>query len=246
MVDSSGGKKSTVTCMLNAMREALHLNTDTELARVLNVTPQAISKARKTQKVPFRWVDYVKKMTGVDIVAVASSCNSVEPTMDSAEYGETTVGDRLKLIRGEMTQAQFALENKIPLSTYSRYERGEAAPDLWFIITLCKQRKISMEWLLLGWGTMILDDREDPPRQEAVDDASRLTQMENEFKIEREERRELAAENRRLWKENAALREENATLRERQRKEDQASLFDERKDSRRNDEPLQTRPFSRG
>ncbi|WP_337428140.1 hypothetical protein [Desulfovibrio sp.] len=56
----------------------------------------------------------------------------------------------------------------------------------------------------------------------------------------------MAAENRRLWKENAALREENATLRERQRKEDQASLFDERKDFRRNDEPLQTRPLSRG
>ena len=70
--------------------------------------------------------------------------------------------------------------------------------------------------------------------------------LENKLEKVENQRDDLAAENRRLWKENAALREENATLRERQRKEDQASLFDERKDFRRNDEPLQTQPLSRG
>lgn len=118
-----------------------------------------------------------------------------------------------------------------------------------------KRNKIPARWLTIAAKKYGIDSREfyseeeDRCRTKSAGEVEGglflqmqeqyVKKLEIDLEREREERRELAAENRRLWKENAALREENATLRERQRKDEQVRLFDERKDFHRNDVPLQ-------
>ena len=161
-----------------------------------------------------------------------------------------TLGERIKMIRGEMSQRQFAQLLGIPATTLANYERNKSELNFATIKLFITKFQVATDWLLFGQGPMSAKKRSESEELGGAGGQSssceRCVRLEKDLEKEKEERRELAAENRRLWKENAALREENATLRERQRKEDQASLFDERKDSRHNDEPLQTRPFSRG
>ena len=45
--------------------------------------------------------------------------------------------ERLKAVRGAMTQSEFATRLRTPLTTLGRYERGANMPDLAFIINVC-------------------------------------------------------------------------------------------------------------
>lgn len=44
--------------------------------------------------------------------------------------------ERLKAVRGAMTQSEFATRLRTPLTTLGRYERGANMPDLAFIINV--------------------------------------------------------------------------------------------------------------
>lgn len=62
--------------------------------------------------------------------------------------------ERLKAVRGAMTQSEFATRLRTPLTTLGRYERGANMPDLAFIINVCTIFDVSPEWLLFGRGVM--------------------------------------------------------------------------------------------
>lgn len=65
-----------------------------------------------------------------------------------------TIGERIKKVRGDRTQADFSLLTTIPKNTLGRYERGEIVPGGEAIALLCKNIGIDPNWLLFGEGPM--------------------------------------------------------------------------------------------
>lgn len=64
------------------------------------------------------------------------------------------IGDRIRLIRGDRTQADFSALTTIPKNTLGRYERGEIVPGGEAIALLCKNIGVDPNWLLFGEGSM--------------------------------------------------------------------------------------------
>jgi len=64
---------------------------------------------------------------------------------------------RIKLLRGEISQAEFASRIKINVNTLRNYERGDSLPSLKVGANICKALNISPAWLLLGEGGMERD-----------------------------------------------------------------------------------------
>jgi transcriptional regulator with XRE-family HTH domain len=62
----------------------------------------------------------------------------------------TKVGERIKAIRGDKTQTEFAKELGVRKQNYiSRYERGRIpAPDL--LVKIADMGRVSTDWLLTG------------------------------------------------------------------------------------------------
>lgn len=119
-----------------------------------------------------------------------------------------TLQKRLRAVRRDLTQSDFASRLHTPLTTLGRYERGTNLPDLEFIINLCTIFDVSSEWLLFGRGSM---HGGPGPGGEGC---RRCQTLEKELREERGERREVCAENRSLNAENRRLLEENGRLRE--------------------------------
>ena len=125
-----------------------------------------------------------------------------------------TLQERLRTVRGSMTQSEFASRLRTPLTTLGRYERGTNLPDLEFVINLCTIFGVSPEWLLFGRGDSrsSAPDASPPPQGGGL--CRQCVLLERELRAERAERREVFAENRILNAENRRLLQENGRLRE--------------------------------
>ena len=66
----------------------------------------------------------------------------------------TTLAQRLRLVRGKTPQAGFAGKVGIYKSAWGRYERGEGEPVGSDLIKICSVCDINPQWLLLGQGLM--------------------------------------------------------------------------------------------
>ena len=131
-----------------------------------------------------------------------------------------TLGDRIKIIRGETNQTQFASSLGITQTKLSRYERNTTPPEIDFLVRLSRQYAVSLDWLLLGNGCT------ESSRSSDGDDAN----IQSELAAERTERRELAAENRTLYREKEALyKEREALLREIGELREKIARLEERK-----------------
>lgn len=62
------------------------------------------------------------------------------------------IGERLKGLRGEMSQADFGAQFGVNLNTVGRYEKEEVLPRADFIAALCSKYGVSPSWLLYGDG----------------------------------------------------------------------------------------------
>lgn len=62
------------------------------------------------------------------------------------------VGDRLRGLRGDMSQADFGELLGVSLSTWRRYEAGERPPDAEALLKLHLLKGIDLHWLLTGNG----------------------------------------------------------------------------------------------
>lgn len=60
------------------------------------------------------------------------------------------IGERLKLLRGETSQYEFAKMIGIHRNTLVRYETGAGPPDADFISMICQRFKVSADWLIFG------------------------------------------------------------------------------------------------
>lgn len=64
----------------------------------------------------------------------------------------STIGERLRLIRGDAAQVDFAKKLNIHRNTWVRYETGTVAPDANVIADVCTKFGINSDWLLFGTG----------------------------------------------------------------------------------------------
>lgn len=59
-----------------------------------------------------------------------------------------TFGERMKMLRGDLTQTAFAKKLGLPQNTYHRYEKGERVPDIKALIKIAKSLHMSADDLL--------------------------------------------------------------------------------------------------
>ena len=153
----------------------------------------------------------------------------------------STLGERLKQLRGKASQKQFAQILGIPPTTLANYESNKSELNFTMIKLFTSKFNLSTDWLIFGRGPM--HPGEPPTTTEKSSEAapqatcSHCAQLERELEAERSERRELASENRRLWKENADLRERCARFEEREKQGATPPLFDKRQAVRSSDRP---------
>jgi|GEM_PF-2686331 len=60
------------------------------------------------------------------------------------------ISERLKMVRGSVSQAEFAAIFGVGTNTIYRYESGKNPPDTDFIIKVCEKFNINPSWLLFG------------------------------------------------------------------------------------------------
>lgn len=68
------------------------------------------------------------------------------------EENESTIGSRIRLVRGDMKLVEFAEFIGIGKSSISRYENNQGSPDAVFITALYEKCGIEPLWLLTGSG----------------------------------------------------------------------------------------------
>lgn len=127
------------------------------------------------------------------------------------------LAERLIALRTGLSRREFAKSLGITESTLRNYEKGASSPDAQFLANICKKMALSPEWILFGIGPMRTAEAP-PKKQEAIVEPSsrecpRCAKVERELEMEREERRELAAENRRLYREKEEVLKELGELR---------------------------------
>jgi transcriptional regulator with XRE-family HTH domain len=69
-----------------------------------------------------------------------------------------SLGKRLKLARGKLTQLAAADAVGLRNTTISRYEQGKIPRPLKYLVFLCRKNRVSPTWLLLGKGPESLAD----------------------------------------------------------------------------------------
>ena len=133
-----------------------------------------------------------------------------------------TLGDRIKILRGSLTQRQFAEKIGIPATTLGNYEKNKSELNFATIDLFTKTFGINTDWLIFGRGPMHSSDtpishQETITQPEATifEPCVRCAKLESKLEKVEEQRDSLMEENRKLWKENGELREKCARLEER-------------------------------
>ena len=125
-----------------------------------------------------------------------------------------TLGERIRFIRGEESQAEFAEHVGIVKGSIGGYENDRNSPSADVILKICLSYDISAEWLLKGEGPMHLSatsassvckENQEKPSQD-------YSNIEKKLNILEEERRELTVENRKLYREKEVLYKEKEEL----------------------------------
>lgn len=66
----------------------------------------------------------------------------------------STIGERIRQLRGKQTLDEFSKHNGIHRVTLSRLEKGERTPDATFLQSVIRNTGICSEWLIMGTGQM--------------------------------------------------------------------------------------------
>jgi transcriptional regulator with XRE-family HTH domain len=73
------------------------------------------------------------------------------PKKKAAEVDLKNVGRRIREIRGfDLTQAEFGKVLGVAQTTLSKYEKGQAAPTLEFLVRLKAHSGKSIDWIVTG------------------------------------------------------------------------------------------------
>lgn len=140
----------------------------------------------------------------------AAMCNFREYPRTSLNT-DTTMAQRLRAIRGTLTQAEFAHRLGIHKNTLGRYERGESEPDTQIARQLCTLFGVQPHWLLFG-SDMEPPDAGVPARQCAVGHPPGRLSLMDELDSLRRDNRELRQDLREMRQENREMRQDNRAL----------------------------------
>ena len=72
------------------------------------------------------------------------------------EPEETTIGDRIKFIRGSLTQVEFCKKLGVFKNTLQKWEANGHFPDFESLLKLHEKFKVNINWLLSGEGNPYL------------------------------------------------------------------------------------------
>ena len=131
----------------------------------------------------------------------------------------STLGERLKQLRGNTRQADLAAALGMAQTTLSNYETGRNEPNIETIRIFVSHFSVNLRWLLFGEGPVKDEDTASTCLETSAKEKTSssqmeetITKLERELGLEREERRELAAETRRLYREKEELHREKEQL----------------------------------
>ena len=81
----------------------------------------------------------------------------------------TTLGERIKLLRGELTQKQFSEQLGIPATTLGNYENNKSELNFATIDRFKTIFKVNTDWLLFGRGPMKEDSINNELRKKTIE-----------------------------------------------------------------------------
>lgn len=139
-----------------------------------------------------------------------------------------SLGDRIRCLRGKLSQAEFGKKISLAQPTVRNYERGERKPDAEILNTICNIFGVSPEWLLMGTGPMYRERehgetvaadmsaaRARPTQEQLIDfidfDKNKIADMSAVQSLQ-QENRELQRELSSLYRGNATLQAEKGEL----------------------------------
>lgn len=123
----------------------------------------------------------------------------------------STLGSRIKKARGKLSQDAFSKRIGVSKGSLGFYERDENLPNTDVVLKICSETGADLTWLLTGAEAQA----ESPPAEQPSSlSCPRCDQLEQDFRKEREEVRELTKELREINAENRTFLKENAQLRE--------------------------------
>lgn len=137
-----------------------------------------------------------------------------------------TIGERLKLVRGSVSQDEFSKRLGVSKAAVGAYERNAQMPGSTFSIAVCDRYNIEPRWLLTGVGPMRSGAEAAPgvsgalPSSAALSGAveagcARCLKLEEKLNRTEHQRDDAVEQLRRTWDENRQLWRQNADLRER-------------------------------
>lgn len=62
------------------------------------------------------------------------------------------MGERIRAARGALTQSVLAARIRCDVSSYSRWERGDAEPSVASIVAISEATGASIDWIVTGRG----------------------------------------------------------------------------------------------
>ena len=74
------------------------------------------------------------------------------PRRSTSDVNLRSIGQRIRQLRGDSTQEDFAKELGISQAQLSKYELGQSAPPLGLLTKLRKVRGKTVDWILNGTG----------------------------------------------------------------------------------------------
>lgn len=72
----------------------------------------------------------------------------------------TSIGERIRFVRGDLSQIEFGDMLGAPRSTVRRWERGLATPSNEILVRFMDLLHVDLLWLFSGKGKPYLDDQE--------------------------------------------------------------------------------------
>lgn len=137
-----------------------------------------------------------------------------------------TIGERLKLVRGSVSQDEFSKRLGVSKAAVGAYERGAQMPGSTFIIAVCERYNVEHRWLLTGAGPMRPCAEAAHAAPDALPSAAvlsgagaagcaRCLRLEEKLNLTEHQRDDAVEQLRRTWDENRQLWRQNADLRER-------------------------------
>ena len=123
----------------------------------------------------------------------------------------STLGSRIKEARGKLSQDAFSKRIGVSKGSLGFYERDENLPNTDVVLKICSETGADLTWLLTGAEAQA---ESTPAEQPSAPSCPRCDQLEQDFRKEREEVRELTKELREINAENRTFLKENAQLKE--------------------------------